>query len=224
MTHPLPSMNHRVQRVSLVIPVELWRRLSLRPKQGSRSQQPKFRLQVALPTRRPHHLSPRFQALRVRHPSLCRRPPAHLKASGFGSLSGSATSGFGAIGKSSRGFGSGGGFATGRKSPTPVRQEARVVKETETAKPAPSSVFGDASGQKSTFAAAGIGSSSSPFSSGASAFGKLGQSSSGFGGTGLGGLGGASGLTSFASGKPSSALIGSSKPAKTFWRTRGRRS
>ena len=142
-----------------------------------------------------------------------------FKASGFGSLSGSATSGFGAIGKSSRGFGSGGGFATGSKSPTPVRQEARVVKETEIAKPEPSSIFGGASGQKSTSAAAGTGSSSSPFSSGASAFGKLAQSSSGFGGAGLGGLGGlggASGLTSFASGKPSSALIGSSKPAKTF--------
>lgn len=129
-----------------------------------------------------------------------------FKASGFGALSGSSTSGFGSIGKNAGGFGSGGSFATGAKSPVKTNDAE------STAKPATSSAFGGALGQQSAFSAAGA--SASAFGS-ASGFGAV---SSGFGG-GLAGTGfsslGKGGLSSFASGK-STPLGGSSKPTKAF--------
>jgi len=132
-------------------------------------------------------------------------------SSGFGSLAGSATSGFGAIGKTSDGFGAGGGFGTGGKSPLATTEASK-----ENGKPqeVASSTFGGALGQKSAFAAAAP-SAGSGFGSGVSAFSSLGK---GFGSSagGFGGVGGSGGLTSFASGKPSTALAGSSKPAKAF--------
>jgi Ran-binding protein 3 len=127
-------------------------------------------------------------------------------ASGFGSLAGSSSSGFGAVGKSSGGFGSGGAFGSGSKSPLGGQPSE------ENTKPAGSS-FGGALGQKSAFAAPA--SSSSGFGSGASGFGKIGQSSglgSGLGGSGFGS--GAGGLSSFASGK-STPLSGAVKQQKT---------
>jgi Ran-binding protein 3 len=127
-------------------------------------------------------------------------------ASGFGSLAGSSNSGFGAVGKSSGGFGSGGAFGSGSKSPLGGQPSE------ENTKPAGSS-FGGALGQKSAFAAPA--SSSSGFGSGASGFGKIGQSSglgSGLGGSGFGS--GAGGLSSFASGK-STPLSGAVKQQKT---------
>lgn len=134
-------------------------------------------------------------------------------ASGFSSLAGSSTSGFGGLSKSSGGFGSGGGFGTGSKS-TPSAAPAQ-----ENNKPAESSTstFGGSLGQKSVFAAAPA--PSSGFGSGTSGFGTLGAPSGGFGsglgGSGFGSLGGG-GLSSFASGKPSTALASGSKSPRPF--------
>lgn len=127
-------------------------------------------------------------------------------ASGFGALSGSPTSGFGAIGKTSGGFGSGGGFGSEAKSP--LGGEAKEENE----KPS-GSAFGGSLGQKPAFASST--SSGSGFGSGASGFGKVGQTSglgSGFGGNRFSSGGG---LTSFGSGK-STPLSGAIKQAKAF--------
>lgn len=149
-------------------------------------------------------------------------------SSAFGSLASSSTSGFGAIGKSSGGFGSAGGFGTGGKSPLgAVDEDAKEVH-----KPAQSSsegsAFGGTLGQKSAFSAAPSsgGASGSFGSASTSGFGKLGASSSSrstFGGSlgssAFGGLspvpGAGGGLASFASGKPTS-LSTTPKPAKPF--------
>ena len=135
-------------------------------------------------------------------------------ASGFGSLaaSSSSKSGFGAIGKTSGGFGAGGGFATGGKSPL---AGSTAEKENEKSKPTPSSAFGGVLGQKPTFSGAAPSSGGSAFGGTSSGFGKLGQGSA-FGGTGFGSLGGGSSLSSFASGKPPPPLASSSKPTKVF--------
>lgn len=141
--------------------------------------------------------------------------PSAFAASGFSSLTGS-TSGFGAIGKTSGGFGAGGGFTTVSRSPIFASDSTAAAKEAENLRPRSSSPFGGLLGQQSGFSTTAAGSGSG-FGSGASGFGKLGGSS-GFGGAGgfgsLGGSGG--GLSSFASGKPSSAIATSSKPAKAF--------
>ncbi|KAF2774523.1 hypothetical protein EJ03DRAFT_323088 [Teratosphaeria nubilosa] len=136
-------------------------------------------------------------------------------ASAFGSLAASPSSGFGAIGKSAGGFGTGGSFATGAKSPLSAAVSSQDNEKS--AARTSGSTFGGALGQKSAFASAAP---ASGFASGASGFGKLGAGAGGFGGS----LGGASpfasgsggGLTSFASGK--STLLGSSsaKPARAF--------
>ncbi|KAK6442263.1 hypothetical protein LTR95_001513 [Oleoguttula sp. CCFEE 5521] len=132
-----------------------------------------------------------------------------FSSSAFGALSGSSTSGFGALGKATTESSSGSVFGSGAKSPLGESVQG------ENAKPELSS-FGGALGQKSVFA----DTSSAPtngFAFSSSGFGKVGQSS-GFGaaasGSAFGGLGG-SGLTSFASSKPST-FASSSKPAKTF--------
>ena len=134
-------------------------------------------------------------------------------ASGFSSLSGSSTSAFGSIGKTSGGFGTGGSFATGSKSPPPV---GTAKSEAAKSDPSSGSTFGGALGQQSTFSAARSNGTTFGFSKlepsslgSESTFG-----SGGFGG--FGGFGGGSGLASFASGKPSSGLAGPSKPAKAF--------
>jgi len=130
-------------------------------------------------------------------------------SSGFGSLAGSTSSGFGAIGKSTGGFGTGGGCATGSGS---VKAEAgKEDLKSDTS----ASTFGGALGQKSVFTAAPT--SSSGFGSGASSgFGTLGN---GYG-SGLGGglgtsspFGGAigGGLTTFSSSKFAAPLGGRSK-------------
>ena len=137
-------------------------------------------------------------------------------SSGFGSLTGASSSGFGSIGKSAGGFGAGGGFGTGSKSPLGVE----ASKENETPSEPTGSAFGGALGQKSAFAAAPA--SGTGFGSGASGFGKLGGNTGGlgspFGGTGFGSLGGGGGggLSSFASGKPSVSLSGALTPGKAF--------
>lgn len=129
-------------------------------------------------------------------------------ASGFGSLAGSASSGFGTIGKSSGGFGPGGGFGSGSKSPLGAQANDEDAKSS-------GSAFGGSLGQKSAFAAPA--SSGTSFGSGASGFGKIGQSSglgSGLGGgSGFGSGGG--GLTTFASGK-STPLSGVIKQKAAF--------
>jgi Ran-binding protein 3 len=128
-----------------------------------------------------------------------------FNASGFSSFSASSSSGFGAIGKSTGGFGTGGGFGSGATTTKTVEKEDEST----------GSVFGGSLGQKSAFGSAGA--SGGVFGS-ASGFGaKVGQST-GFAsaGGGFGSLGGGGGLTSFASGKPSSSLLSSSKPSKAF--------
>lgn len=133
-------------------------------------------------------------------------------SSGFGSLAASATSGFGAIGKTTGGFGSGGSFASGGKSPL-----AASRKENEKAAESTASPFSGALGQKPSFASAAT--AASPFAAASSGFGGLGSGlSSGFG-SGVGGaspFGGTSsgGLTTFASGKPATPFGASS--AKPF--------
>ncbi|KAF2159354.1 hypothetical protein M409DRAFT_30232 [Zasmidium cellare ATCC 36951] len=133
-------------------------------------------------------------------------------ASGFSALAGSSGSGFGAVGKQSGGFGSGGSFATGAKSPLNTKEDDKPS--------APSgSSFGGALGQQSAFSASAA--SGGGFGSGASGFGKLGSQStggfgSGLGGTGFSRLGGGGGLSSFASGKTASPLGGISKSTKPF--------
>ncbi|KAK4498968.1 hypothetical protein PRZ48_009479 [Zasmidium cellare] len=134
-------------------------------------------------------------------------------SSGFGALAGSSTSGFGAIGKQSGGFGSGGSFASGAKSPL------NSTKEDDKPSTASSSSFGGALGKQSAFSTSVA--SGSGFGSGPSGFGKLGSQStggfgSGLGGTGFSRLGGGGGLSSFASGKTASPLGGVSKSAKPF--------
>ncbi|KAK5699685.1 hypothetical protein LTR97_005814 [Elasticomyces elasticus] len=134
-----------------------------------------------------------------------------FKSSGFGSLAGSTSSGFGTVGKSTGGFGAGGGFAS--KSAT-----ADPSKENEKPKETSASTFGGALGQKSAFAAApaastGFGSAAtSGFGSLAGGFASpLGAGTGGgspFGGTASGGL------STFASGAKSPLSLGSSsKPA-----------
>jgi Ran-binding protein 3 len=130
-------------------------------------------------------------------------------ASGFGSLSASATSGFGALGKTSGGFGTGGSFASNPSTKT----------EATAAKPEQKSAFGGSLGQQSTFSTTAANNGASVFSSAlnapASGFGKLGQGSA-FGGSAFSSLNSGGGLTSFASGKPSSSLASSSKTPKVF--------
>ena len=128
-------------------------------------------------------------------------------ASGFSSLASSAASPFATAGKMSGGFGSGGGFGPSSKSPLGASANE------ENAKPS-GSAFGGSLGQQSAFGApkASLGG----FGSGASGFGKIGQSSalgSGLGGSGFGS--GATGLTSFASGK-STPLSGATKAKPAF--------
>lgn len=128
-----------------------------------------------------------------------------FNASGFSSFSNTSGSGFGAIGKTSGGFGAGGGFGSG----------ATTAKTAEKENEPSDSVFGGSLGPKSAFgsggaSAGGLGSRASGFCS------TLGQGSGFGGGSGFGSLGSGAGLTSFASGKPSSALAGSSKAAKPF--------
>ncbi|GAB7364808.1 hypothetical protein MBLNU230_g5603t2 [Neophaeotheca triangularis] len=128
--------------------------------------------------------------------------PSAFAASGFSALSSASTSGFGAIGKTSGGFGSGGSFATKSSPPDLDKKENDAPAGT-------SSAFGGALGQKSAFAAPS--SETSAFGGGsASGFGKLGQSA---GGSAFGGLG-SGGLSSFASGKPTTST--SFKAAKPF--------
>ena len=128
-----------------------------------------------------------------------------FNASGFSSFSASSGSGFGAIGKSTGGFGAGGGFGSGATTTKTVQKEDDPTE----------SVFGGSLGQKSVFRSAGA--TGSGFGS-ALGFGGKPGSGTGFAsaGSGFGGLGGSSGLTSFASGKPSSSLLSSSKPSKAF--------
>lgn len=123
--------------------------------------------------------------------------------SGFGALSGSSASGFGAIGKATGGFGAGGSFASPSKADAPTKPES-------------SSAFGGALGQQSVFSSSSPKPTASVFASPAG-FGAM-SSGSAFGGgsSGFGSLGGGGGLTSFATGKPSASLAGSSKPAKSF--------
>ncbi|KAK5166861.1 uncharacterized protein LTR77_007590 [Saxophila tyrrhenica] len=121
-------------------------------------------------------------------------------ASTFGSLAGSTTPGFGAVGKTSGGFGTGGSFASSTK-----KEESKES----------GSMFGGALGQKSAFSSGPPAPESTAFGISASGFGKLGGGGGGFGGTGFSGLGGGGGLTSFASGKPSS-FASTSKPVKAF--------
>ncbi|KAH9842073.1 Ran-binding domain [Teratosphaeria destructans] len=136
-------------------------------------------------------------------------------ASGFGSLAASSSSGFGAIGKSAGGFGTGGSFATGAKSP--LSTAVSSPDHEKSAVGTSGSTFGGALGQKSAFASAAPASS---FGSAASGFGKLGAGTGGFGGS----LGAASpfasgsggGLTSFASGKGTPLGSSSAKPARAF--------
>ncbi|EME38316.1 hypothetical protein DOTSEDRAFT_75765 [Dothistroma septosporum NZE10] len=129
-------------------------------------------------------------------------------ASGFGALSGSTTSAFGSIGKETGGFGSGGSFATGAKSPSNASDNTKPLSP-------PSSSFGGSLAQKSPFASAGdagsgFGSSTSGFaSSGIGGFG------GGLGGTGFSTIGGG-GLSSFASGKPLAPLGGAAPAVKPF--------
>ncbi|KAK5138441.1 hypothetical protein LTR08_000027 [Meristemomyces frigidus] len=152
-------------------------------------------------------------------------------SSGFGSLAASskAASGFGAIGKSSGGFGVGGTFATGGGKNSFASKENAKPKE-----PA-AGTFGSALANQSPFAPApsttaslGGGGAGAGFGSSSSGFGKLGgggglgSTGSGFGGS-TGGFGsstngfslGGGGLTSFASGKPSSSLIGGASSSKS---------
>ncbi|KAK3623662.1 hypothetical protein LTR56_009612 [Elasticomyces elasticus] len=135
-----------------------------------------------------------------------------FKSSGFGSLAGSTSSGFGTIGKSIGGFGAGGGFAS--KSAT-----ADSSKENEKPNETSASTFGGALGQKSAFAAAsaastGFGSAAtSGFGSLAGGFASpLGAGTGGgspFGGTASGGL------STFASGAKSPLSLGSSSKSAT---------
>ena len=142
-------------------------------------------------------------------------------SSAFGTLATSSSSGFGAMGKTSGGFGAGGGFATGGKSPLGA-MGAENEKPTEEK----SSAFGGALGAKSAFG----GSPAKPsggFGSGASGFGQLGGAATSFGGTtttgfgalgGAGTLGGGGGLSTFASSstsKPSGSST-TTKPARAF--------
>lgn len=136
--------------------------------------------------------------------------PSAFAASGFSVLSNSSASGFGAIGKTTGGFGSGGSFAT--KSP-PLDAAKENDKPTSA-----TSTFGGALGQKSIFPTPSTETSAFGGSS-ASGFGKLGLSNTG--GSAFGGLGGSGGLSSFASGKPSTstsfkAPATSFKAAKPF--------
>ncbi|KAI7160220.1 hypothetical protein KC349_g3638 [Hortaea werneckii] len=136
-------------------------------------------------------------------------------SSGFGSLAGANTSGFGAIGKTTGGFGAGGGFATGSKSPLSSFASGDQNKESDkSAQPSQSaSTFGGALGQKSAFSTAspapsggsGFGSGTFGGSLGASAFSSLPTAPGGNVG----------GLTSFASGKPTPPSS-TPKPAKPF--------
>ncbi|KAK3672111.1 hypothetical protein LTR78_008082 [Recurvomyces mirabilis] len=136
-------------------------------------------------------------------------------SSAFGSAAGSVTSGFGAIGKTTGGFGTGGSFATGSKSSSVVPEAA---KENEALVSTSSSTFGGALGQKSAFLAGP--STSGGFGSASSGFGQPGGGlGSGFGsklrGTSAFGSS-AGGLTSFASSKaptPLGGTIGSSSKA-----------
>ncbi|WPG99185.1 Hypothetical protein R9X50_00199600 [Acrodontium crateriforme] len=131
-------------------------------------------------------------------------------SSGFSALAKSSSSGFGAIGASSGGFGSGGSFATGSKSPLAPLASGDDEKASEPS----GSAFGGALGAKPAFAAACSGTG---FGSG-SAFGKVGQASalaSPLGGSGFASLGGG-GLSSFASGKPSAAIGAPTRSSKAF--------
>lgn len=132
-------------------------------------------------------------------------------ASGFGALAGASTSAFAAVGKQPGGFGSGGSFASGGKSPLKAKDDDKPSAPS-------SSSFGGALGQQSAFAA--TPSSGSGFGSAASGFGKLGSSGTGAFGGGLGGSGfsslGGGGLSSFASGKTAAPLGGATKSSKPF--------
>lgn len=131
-------------------------------------------------------------------------------SSGFSALAQSSSSGFGAIGASSGGFGSGGSFATGSKSPLASLGSGDDEKASEPS----GSAFGGALGAKPAFAAAGSGTG---FGSG-SGFGKVGQASgfaSPLGGSGFASFGGG-GLSSFASGKPAAAIGSPVKTSKAF--------
>ena len=129
-------------------------------------------------------------------------------ASGFSSLASAGTSGFGAIGKSSGGFGVGGSFASKSASASSKIPQEKGAKIQNT--PAINSSFG---GPSKAFAS-GASTSTSVFgaSTSTSAFGALGQS----GGpsiTGFGKLGGG-GLSNFASGKAVPSFACSATPVK----------
>lgn len=142
-------------------------------------------------------------------------------ASGFSSLSGKA-SGFGVIGKSSGGFGAGGGFGSGINSPLPSAKSSSGDKSEDSKDSTSISTFGGALGQQSAFSSPKPAISMSGFGSTNSGFGSLGQSNGlggsafGSGASGLKGFGGGGGLTSFASAKPAAASTNSSKPLKAF--------
>jgi Ran-binding protein 3 len=100
--------------------------------------------------------------------------PSAFAKSAFGSLAGTSTSGFGAIGKSEGGFGLGGGFATGVKGTVGAAESAK-----ENEKPAESScatLFGGELGKKSPFAAT----TDSAFGANSSGFAKVGSGTGGF--------------------------------------------
>ncbi|KAF2721420.1 hypothetical protein K431DRAFT_268459 [Polychaeton citri CBS 116435] len=138
-------------------------------------------------------------------------PGSAFTASGFGALSQAPTSGFGAVSKSTGGFGIGGSFATGSKSPSKSVDDNKGLPRPE---PPTSSAFGGRLGTASAFSSTAR--SESPGFGSGSGFGKIGSGNGfGSGGGGFGSLGGGgSGLTSFASGKPS--VFSGSKPAKPF--------
>lgn len=132
-------------------------------------------------------------------------------ASGFGALSSSTSSGFGALGKLSGGFGSGKGFASASSEPRPKSdgQNGPVEASSLSKDTTSPSAFGGALGAKSAFASVSGSNSSS------SAFGGFGKSS-GFGsGSGFSSLSTGAPLPSFAS-KTGSAPFGSQKTSKAF--------
>lgn len=133
--------------------------------------------------------------------------PAQTSSSAFASsnlsaFASSTKSPFETLGKSSGGFGVGGGFGSGTKSP--LGADAPKAEDK-----AAGSSFGGSLGQQSAFATTA--------NAGSSFGGKLGQSGgfgSSIGGTGFTPLGGPQ-LTSFASGK-TTPLSGATKAAKPF--------
>ena len=126
-------------------------------------------------------------------------------ASGFGSLSAAATSGFGTLGQTSSGFGGFGGKSADSKDTSD-----------STAKAPSTSAFGGALGQQSAFGGGGSGTFGGS-SNGSGFGGKLGGGSVFGGGSAFGGLSGVgAGLSTFGSGKTGAFSSSSSKPPKPF--------